>query len=162
MKKVIAMTAVLLLAILAYFVFYKKPQIPQKLADISVKSITSLTSPKQEDEPKLKPAINGALADPEIADRRPLAVMVENHPDARPQSGLADADMVYEALAEGGITRFMAVYQTGKSKNIGPVRSARTYYAEIADEPAIHPDCAGVDSLGDAMGAAQVLRPDAR
>lgn len=63
--------------------------------------------------------------------RRPLAVMVENSEDARPQSGLSRADIVYEAIAEGGITRFMAMFHCGvsaQSMAIAPVRSARIYY----------------------------------
>lgn len=64
----------------------------------------------------------------------PVAVMVENHPDARPQSGLVKADIVYEALAEGGISRFMAVFVKGEADAIGPVRSARHYFAYLAAE----------------------------
>lgn len=63
--------------------------------------------------------------------RRPLAVMIENHAESRPQSGLSVADVVYEAVAEGGISRFLAVFYCGiaaKSVNLAPVRSARTYY----------------------------------
>ena len=63
--------------------------------------------------------------------RRPLAVMIENHAESRPQSGLSSADVVYEAVAEGGITRFMAVFYCGiavQNVNLSPVRSARTYY----------------------------------
>jgi len=65
-------------------------------------------------------------------DDRAIAVMINNHPKARPQSGLTKADMVYEVLAEGDITRFVAVFQSEKPANIGPVRSARDYYIEIA------------------------------
>ena len=82
----------------------------------------------------LVPAINGFLVSPEIAQKRPLAIIVENHPDARPQSGLGEADIVYETLAEGGITRFLAIFQTREVKSIGPVRSARDYFAEIAND----------------------------
>lgn len=63
--------------------------------------------------------------------RRPLAVMIENHAESRPQSGLSLADVVYEAVAEGGITRFMGVFYCGISVepvNLAPVRSARTYF----------------------------------
>jgi hypothetical protein len=56
------------------------------------------------------------------------AVMVENNIAARPQSGLGSAGVVFEALAEGGITRFVALYQSDDSTSIGPVRSARPYY----------------------------------
>lgn len=80
-------------------------------------------------------ALNGLeVTDPVLASRRPLAVVVENHPDARPQSGLSKADVVYETVAEGGITRFLAIYQTRQAQNIGPIRSARTYFADIANE----------------------------
>lgn len=55
-------------------------------------------------------------------------VMIENSPDARPQAGLKDAGIVYEAIAEGGITRFLALFQESQVDYIGPVRSARPYY----------------------------------
>ena len=59
-------------------------------------------------------------------------VMIENSIDARPQSGLDQAGVVYEAIAEGGITRFMALFQEAKPQYIGPVRSVRLTYAELA------------------------------
>lgn len=65
--------------------------------------------------------------------RRPLGVMIENHLEARPQSGLSNADVIYEAVAEGGITRFLAVYYCLDSKTIGPVRSARIYYLKLLE-----------------------------
>jgi Protein of unknown function (DUF3048) N-terminal domain/Protein of unknown function (DUF3048) C-terminal domain len=61
-----------------------------------------------------------------------LAIMVENQADARPQTGLTQADVVYEALAEGGITRFIALYLSGDSPVVGPVRSLRHYFAFMA------------------------------
>src|SRR5579859_5665563 len=61
-----------------------------------------------------------------------LAVMIENQADARPQSGLTTADVVYEALAEGGITRFIAVYLSADAPVVGPVRSLRHYFAFMA------------------------------
>lgn len=70
-------------------------------------------------------------------ERRPLFVMIENHEEARPQSGLSKADVVYETVAEGGITRFGAVfYCDAQAKEIilGPVRSARTYFLDWASE----------------------------
>ena len=65
-------------------------------------------------------------------DGRAVAVMINNHPKARPQSGLNKADLVFEILAEGDITRFLAVFQSEKPDNIGPVRSARDYYIDLA------------------------------
>jgi len=69
--------------------------------------------------------------------RRPLAVMIENHEEARPQSGLSRADVVYEAVAEGGTTRFMALFYcdvVARETIVGPVRSARTYFLDWASE----------------------------
>jgi hypothetical protein len=60
-----------------------------------------------------------------VAARRALAVKIENIAEARPQAGLAEADVVYEQEAEGGITRFIVVYQCGDARRLGPVRSAR-------------------------------------
>lgn len=74
--------------------------------------------------------------------RRPLTVMIENHAEARPQSGLSKADIIYEAVAEGGITRFLAVYYCDAAAEdfiIGPVRSARTYYLDFASEYGDYP-----------------------
>lgn len=56
--------------------------------------------------------------------------MVENSPDARPQAGILDASIVYEAIAEGGITRFSLVYQDTQPDYIGPIRSVRPYYLD--------------------------------
>lgn len=69
--------------------------------------------------------------------RRPILAMIENHVDARPQSGLSSADIVYEAVAEGGITRFMGVFYCGAQADtakVAPVRSARIYFVNIAAE----------------------------
>ena len=73
--------------------------------------------------------------------RRPLTVMIENHADSRPQSGLSKADVVYEAVAEGGITRFLAVFYCNASEEVtvGPVRSARTYFMDFASEYGDYP-----------------------
>ena len=73
--------------------------------------------------------------------RRPLTVMIENHAESRPQSGLSSADIVYEAIAEGGITRFLAVFYCGAGQEvtIGPVRSARTYFMDFASEYGDYP-----------------------
>ena len=68
-----------------------------------------------------------------LALRRPIAVMIDNFdPDARPQSGLSQASVVFEAPAEGGITRLMAVYLEHAAPVVGPIRSARPYFVEWA------------------------------
>lgn len=72
---------------------------------------------------------------------RPLAVVIDNLNEARPQTGLDRADVVYEALVEGGITRFLAVFLTQDADVVGPVRSARHYFVPWANEyqaPLVH------------------------
>ncbi|HYZ46740.1 MAG TPA: DUF3048 domain-containing protein [Actinomycetota bacterium] len=64
--------------------------------------------------------------------RPAVAVKIENSTEARPQSGLEDADLVFEEIVEGGITRFMAIYHCGTSHRAGPVRSARFDDPKIA------------------------------
>jgi hypothetical protein len=59
-------------------------------------------------------------------------IMIENSDDARPQSGMSQAGVVFEALAEGGISRFLVLYQEGQPNSIGPIRSARPYFVDWA------------------------------
>jgi hypothetical protein len=63
-----------------------------------------------------------------------VLAIIENSVDARPQSGLNAADIVYETMAEGGITRFIALFQKNNADNIGPIRSARSYFLDISKE----------------------------
>jgi hypothetical protein len=88
----------------------------------------------------------------------PLAVMIENHPDARPQSGLTNADVVYEAVAEGGITRFMAVFLCEEPPQfVGPVRSARTYFLDwLSEYNAFYTHVGGANSDGKADALQQI------
>jgi len=74
--------------------------------------------------------LTGLQVDPEVNERQVTGVMIENSIYARPQSGLDDAGVVFEAIAEGGITRFMALYQDTSSSYLGPVRSVRPYYLQ--------------------------------
>ena len=84
------------------------------------------------------PVASGVLALPRGAvPQRLEAVMLDNHPNAYPQTGMDKAPLVFEALAEFGITRYMAVFAPGISpvaKVIGPVRSARSYFVQWAME----------------------------
>lgn len=72
------------------------------------------------------------IATNEEVDHRPLAVMINNHNVARPHSGIGDADVVFELLAEGDITRFLALFHSEIPETVGSVRSAREYYFELA------------------------------
>ena len=96
----------------------------------------SVTAIDQAVVKKAKPAkyyspLNGIeVASQAAASQAVTAIMLENSPDARPQSGLKQAQVVYEAIAEGGITRFLCLYQQNKPQLIGPVRSVRMYYVD--------------------------------
>lgn len=126
-KQLIIIGIILALAIagaLYYFVFNKKDQ----------PTNTTVTIAKKEEPPKPPTSpLTGRIVESEAIAKRPVtAVMIENSPDARPQSGLKQADAVVEAVAEGGVTRFMAVYLESTPDYIGPIRSARPYYIDYA------------------------------
>ena len=77
---------------------------------------------------------------------RPLSIMVENSEGARPQTGLDKAKIVYEVLAEGGITRFLAFYYDQEAEVVGPVRSARPYFVDKSlEHHAIYVHAGGSD-----------------
>ena len=67
-----------------------------------------------------------------LAERAITGVIIENTPQARPQSGLIDAGVVFEAMEEGGITRHLALYQAGNPELIGPIRSLRMHHIDWA------------------------------
>lgn len=79
--------------------------------------------------------IDGVCVTPGHESPRLVAVMIENHLDARPQSGLSHAAVVYEAPVEGNYSRFMAIFPLGQEVDkVGPVRSARPYFLDWARE----------------------------
>lgn len=95
--------------------------VPQFIADVLVK-------PKPE---VYHSALTGLPVKNKSALTKPVTgIIIENSPDARPQSGLKDGEVIYEAIAEGGITRFLVMYQQNKPQLIGPVRSIRMYYID--------------------------------
>ena len=105
-----------------FFLSYKPVKVaPKKIsksepAKPAAKYYSPLTGKLVADEAATKQAVTG--------------IMIENSPDARPQSGLKDSGVVFEAIAEGGITRFLVLYQQEKPQLIGPVRSVRMYYVD--------------------------------
>lgn len=91
---------------------------------------------EQDGGPKTEPCpINGQLYSEAQKSkweaRRPLGIMIQNNIEARPQSGLSSADVVHEAVAEGGITRFLALYYCENPNIVGSVRSARIYFIKM-------------------------------
>jgi hypothetical protein len=104
------------------------------VGDIAQKARVDLSAPKVAECP-----INGIKYTQAEADiwnkRRPIAAMIENNIEARPESGLSKADVVYEAVAEGGITRFTSIFYCGvAAQNVkaAPIRSARVYFVNMA------------------------------
>ena len=96
----------------------------------------SSSVPQQEDD-TAQQGVNPLTGLPGLSDEvmatRPVAVMINNIRNAVPQDGLSDADLIYEAETEGGITRLLAVYKDWSNlSQIGPVRSAREYYLDFA------------------------------
>ncbi len=79
--------------------------------------------------------LTGEVIDEKIGKKRPYAIMINNIHEALPQSGVEEADIIYEAEVEGGITRLLALFQDVKDiKKIGSIRSARHYYIDFANE----------------------------
>lgn len=92
---------------------------------------TPIARKKKSEPVKYYSQLNGVEVADEAAITKPVtAVMIENSPDSRPQSGIKQAEVVYEAVAEGGITRFLCLYQQNKPGLVGPVRSLRMYYVD--------------------------------
>lgn len=85
-------------------------------------------------EGKAKSKLSNLYFEEENLERRPVVVMFDNHIAARPQSGLRSAEVVYEILAEGSITRYMGVFYGENSDFVGPIRSARSYFIDKALE----------------------------
>lgn len=104
-----------------------------KKPEVAAEQPVKKTVKKVVEAPKIVPsALSGLPVDPAVNQRTVTGIMVENSMAARPQSGLSQAGVVFEAIAEGGITRFLALYQDNEPENVGPVRSARPYYAQWA------------------------------
>jgi len=85
-----------------------------------------------EEIPKYADPLTGLQTDEVTANCRPVAVSIDNHHQALPQSGIGQADIYYEVLAEGNITRIIAIFHDFNAQKIGPVRSARPYFLDFA------------------------------
>lgn len=152
-----------------YFNVFKVPLTPSQIVKLNgeyyessfvsqnsqISNIPVPIVPKTEVSP-----LNGTLFTKAEIDkmmkRRPVAVMINNHTEGRPQTGLNQADIVYESVVESGITRYMAIYWSEGAKVVGPIRSARQYYLEWLspfDALLIHDGCASTkDPRTDACG----------
>lgn len=133
---------IVLLGVLAAFLIFVLTLNLRKNSDGSITLLSPLARTTESTEVaellKVPNPITGELYSeknvPPWITNRPLAVMINNHQDARPQSGLIDADLVYEMVAEGGITRYLGFFLSKTPEKIGPVRSIREYYLVLVKE----------------------------
>lgn len=134
--------------ITAVFVYLMLTKVPIPLLDFS-------SAPVKKDPPvKFYSRLSQAeVANQAATTQAVTAVMIENSPNARPQSGLKEAEMVFEAVAEGGITRFMAFYQINKPELMGPVRSVRETYLDM-----VTPFQASIAHVGGSAPALKTVR----
>lgn len=118
-KTLIAIVAILVLGAGAFAVLALTGNAPEIVKK-------ALPGDQGEETPPACPLTGLPAPGEEIPDRPALAIKVENAPEARPQYGLDTADIIYEEPVEGGVTRFIVIYQCADAKRVEPVRSART------------------------------------
>ena len=120
-KKGWAGVALALLVVIG-LIYLLLPSSPHKNA---IAVLRTKTVPKSD---LVASTLSGLPVAPSVNKVPVTGVMIENSTQARPQSGLSNAGVVFEALAEGGVTRFLALYQDTAPSNVGPIRSARPYF----------------------------------
>lgn len=144
-KRIIIATLIFaLIATGAYFIFR---------ASTSSESSDFTADATAPDEIYYSVLTGNEVSDKNLATGATTCIMIENSTDSRPQSGLDEAGVIYEVIAEGGITRFMAVYQESKPQYIGPVRSVRLTFAELAK-----PYQCGIAHVGGSTNALNLIR----
>ena len=113
--------------------FKKTPKLLQQISGVQ-----SMEQEKKEQEEgcEFRHVVTGVCgADEESVTESLVAVIVENHKDAQPLAGITQADIVYEAPAEGGIPRLLALFRKNTLiEKVGPVRSARPYFLDWLSE----------------------------
>ena len=141
-KKIIILISIMLFVASSFasYAFFSTSPLTKKAIPSALPKVSSDGSVLFDDSlPKTQPCpISGALYSTQQEawwkKHGPLGVMIENSLDARPQSGISFADVTYEAMAEGGITRFLNIYYCQDAPMVGPVRSARTVFVNLVSE----------------------------
>ena len=116
-RNFIILILIFVISVLIYFLTNKDIDLKESFSDIT-------------GEAQIK---NIKIVD-QFSKSRPIAVMINNNHAAWPHAGLADAYITYEIIAEGGITRLMAIFKDKDTSKIGSVRSSRPYYLDYALE----------------------------
>lgn len=96
--------------------------------------LEEIENEEKEDANKVVSPLDGLKYYPEELNKRAVAVSIDNHPDARWQSGLKDAEIIYEFQVEYPYTRYLAILLAKEPERVGPVRSARPYIIYYAME----------------------------
>ncbi|MGV9001983.1 MAG: DUF3048 domain-containing protein [Candidatus Saccharimonadaceae bacterium] len=110
-------------SVFAYFALIPKPTEVVKAVKVEPKPVPAVVH-------YYSPLTGAELTTEAETTQAVTGIMIENSPDARPQSGIKNSGVVFEAIAEGGITRFLVLYQEQKPQLVGPVRSVRMYYVD--------------------------------
>lgn len=101
----------------------------------------------EDGDAKWRSPISGKKTTKKISKKRPVAVMFDNHPMGRPQSGLSKAEIVYEFPVENPYTRYVGIFLLDEPKSIGPIRSTRPYFVQtIASYDPIYVRCGGSEA----------------
>lgn len=125
---IIACVALVILGGVGYGTYYLWfRHTPKPVAYTVKKAAPNIPAPAPTTVPS---PLTGLPVSPSAVNNPVTGVMIENSDQARPQSGLSQAGVVFEALAEGGITRFLALYQNEPASSVGPIRSARPYFID--------------------------------
>lgn len=145
MKKTLIIVSEIILSIIFGIVFgnlimptkvYKNTEALKNLNPKLLTNKNSIEDINYENEVSLKTfnPYTGNILKKSQLNEIPFMCIVENSKESRPQSGLSEADIIYETMAEAGIPRFLAIFFENSPKVIGPVRSVRPYFLEIAKE----------------------------
>lgn len=132
-----AIVALAVLLVAGWFVYIKEFKQPKAHRIMDISAAASASTSATPTPPRYECPLDGTLFTMDNRSdtaRRPLVVQVDNAPGAQPQAGLSQADIIYEAMAEGEITRFSAIFLCHDADVIGPVRSARLVDLELAPE----------------------------
>ena len=128
LTKLLSLTLALIFVLGAFAGCGKEPEVEEITTEVA-------TTQKPKDNEIRNPLTGEAGYDKKLLNNRPVFVVVENHPDARPQWGLTSSDIVWEMVAEGGITRMLLMYADASRlpEKVGPIRSARHYFVDLAE-----------------------------
>lgn len=128
LTKLLSLTLALIFVLGAFAGCGKEPEVEETTTEVA-------TTKAPKDDAIRNPLTGEAGYSEKLLNNRPVFVVVENHPDARPQWGLTSSDIVWEMVAEGGITRMLLMYSDASRipEKVGPIRSARHYFVDLAE-----------------------------